>query len=273
MEITPWNWVWTVFTVALVLTAVPRTKVRGFLPVFVASAAVAAALAWSGVGESWHLAVFPALPLVLLAATTSWRQRVVSSSSPAVTVPFGKPREIETRAAPSAHPRRMAIWSPLLWVPAAVVAIALLALGVTAIWLIAIVFPLASLVAIVATREGPLVASERWNPVLVATPAIALIAAIVAAPDAPVSAPTTTTTTSPVVTTVLMVEAIFVDVHGSQAQPDGTMLVVPVSGAWAVLRRSTGSSLSWLCFALQPGRLNPPSEHLNNQHSYWLSAG
>ena len=230
----PWNWVGTVITVALVLAAIPRTKARGYLPVFAASAAVAAAVAWSGVGGSWHFAMFPGFPLVFLAATTSWRKRADSPAPPAVTVPFGKPRQIEARAEPAPQPRTMAVWSPMPWAPAAAAAILLLAAGVTAVWVIALVFPVASLVGVVATRKGSLTSAERWKLALVAAPAIALIAAVVAAPDAPVSAATATTTSTAaaISTTTPVVEAIFIDVQGSVAQPDGTLSVVPVEGAF-----------------------------------------
>lgn len=236
MQITPWNWVWTVVTVMLVICAIPRSTARGRLPLFVCSAAVAAALTWSGVGGSWHLAVFPGFPLLFLAATTSWRKRRAPSVPGAITVPFGKPREIETDVPARSRSQRVALWSPMVWVIAAVTAILLLAAGVTTMWVIALVFPFAALVGVVLRWKNSSTSPDRWRIAVVAAPAVALVAVIAASPDAPVSAPTTTTTAAaPVVTTVRLVEAILVDIQGSVAQPDGTMLIVPVYGAIVTL--------------------------------------
>ena len=229
----PWNWVGTVITVALVLAAIPRTKARGYLPVFAASAAVAAALAWSGVGGSWHFVVFPVLPLLLLVAVR-FGSRVDVHETDAITVPFGRPREIYARPRRAEPQDTTAVWSPVTWAPAAVTAIILLASGVAEAWLIALLFPVVPLVEIVVLWKRSPIAPAGWWLALVAAPAIALIAAVVAAPDAPVSAATATTTSTAaaISTTTPVVEAIFIDVQGSVAQPDGTLSVVPVEGAF-----------------------------------------
>ena len=240
MQITPWNWVWTVTTVVLILAALPRNRLRGFLPPFVACAAVAAAAAWSGVGGSGHFLLFPVLPFLFLWVPRIPRRgkRIETQAAGTITVPFGQPRQIESRPHRPKRPRTMAIWSPMVWAPAAVAAILLLAVGVDEPWVIALVFPVVPLLAAAVrwTKGSPEPAGEgaRWLGGL-AAPVVALAVAVMVAPDSGTTVAVTTTTTITAVSITIapeVIPAIFVDVHGTIAQSDGTTLIVPVEGAF-----------------------------------------
>ena len=158
----PWNWVGTVITVALVLAAIPRTKARGYLP-DLRRLPVAAAVAWSGVGGSWHFACSP-LPLAL-PRRSSLRVRVDVHETDAITVPFGRPRRSTLVPPVGPQPQdTMAVWSPVTWAPAAVTAIILLASGVAEAWLIALLSQLPrSLVSSHTEAFADRTSAGRWN--------------------------------------------------------------------------------------------------------------
>ena len=85
----------------------------------------------------------------------------------------------------------MAIWSPRVWAPAAVVAILLLATGVDEPWVIVLVFPVVPFVLAVlrgrTAKTGSIVGEGAVWIASIAAPALALAVVVVAAPDSGIS--------------------------------------------------------------------------------------
>ena len=273
MPITPWNWLWSATTVALLVRARLRPRGRAVLQPFAASAAVAAAVAWFGIEGPWHLLLFPVFPLLYVAAAQVGMPapRVEAPVTGSITVAYApeKPATVrrEARRRRTSRTSNPMTLSPVAWVPTAVAAIVLLAFGVGEFWVIAPVFPLAPILAAGLWRRLDRLkvfagADVRVLATLVALELGVAVAAITAPESVPAVFDTAATSGRPlgsgglgVTTTTLapvLVEGngmLAIVITGLVAQEDGSTIVIPVEGAFVTLTPAVGAGR----FALSDG--------------------
>jgi hypothetical protein len=266
MPITPWNWLWTLTTLVLWRAARSKTRVRTYLPPFVACSAVAAAVTWSGVGGSWHVILFPVFPLFLFGSTRLRFHTPLTqpSSAGSISVAYARPRKPEStrpQRAPKVRPERTRnplFWSAVAWAPAAVTAIVLIAVGVDQPWVVAPVFPAAPFLTAGLWRWLAKVAATAGRDVrrlaAIAALEVSLGVAGLVMPEPvpviinmagtrPVSVVTAGTPSSSVTSIVIGGQAaLHIEVIGSVAQFDGSTDVVPVEGAFVTLDGAVGSA-------------------------------
>jgi hypothetical protein len=283
MPIEPWNWLWTITTLVAWRAARSKTRFSPYLPPVVACSAVAAAVAWSGIGGSWHVILFPVFPLFLFGST---RLRFHSpltqpSSAGSISVAYARPRKAERfRAARPARvrperTRNTLFWEAVAWTPAAAVAIVLIAVGVDEPWAVAPVFPAAPFLAAGLWRWLAKVAATAGRDVrrLAAFAALELslgVAGLVMPEPVPPIidmngtrpvAATTTTMPIDVIPIVADGEAgLHIEVVGSVARFDGNLDVVPIEGAFVTVKGAVGAvhfeitdASGHASFPVQPG--------------------